>query len=44
MISYHRGKITILDLDGLREGACECYETVEKQYDQLKQAERPTNR
>jgi CRP-like cAMP-binding protein len=43
MISYHRGKITILDLDGLREGACECYETVEKQYDQLKEAERPTN-
>ena len=25
MVSYTRGKIEILDIEGLREGACECY-------------------
>jgi Mn-dependent DtxR family transcriptional regulator len=35
MIKYSRGKIEILDVDGLREGVCECYETVKQQYSQL---------
>ena len=30
MIKYTRGKIEILDVEGLREIACECYETVIK--------------
>ena len=32
LIKYSRGKIQILDVDGLHEGACECYETVRSQY------------
>jgi CRP-like cAMP-binding protein len=28
LIKYSRGKIQIIDVEGLREGACECYETV----------------
>ena len=35
MVKYTRGKIEILDVDGLRESACECYETVKEQYRQL---------
>jgi CRP-like cAMP-binding protein len=35
IIKYKRGKIQILDLEGLRESACECYETVKDQYRQL---------
>src|SRR4051794_20631207 len=35
MIRYSRGRIEIRDLDGLREGACECYETVKEQHQQL---------
>jgi CRP-like cAMP-binding protein len=35
MIKYTRGKIEILDVEGLRESACECYETVKEQYRQL---------
>lgn len=35
MVKYSRGKIDILDVEGLREGACECYETVKEQYSQL---------
>ena len=35
MIKYTRGKIEILDVEGLREGACECHETVNEQYRQL---------
>ena len=35
MIKYTRGKIEILDVEGLREGVCECYETVEEQYGKL---------
>ena len=30
MLKYTRGKIEILDIEGLREGACECYETVKE--------------
>jgi len=35
MVKYARGKIEILDVEGLREGACECYETIKQQYNQL---------
>jgi CRP-like cAMP-binding protein len=35
MIKYSRGKIEIRDVDGLREGACECYETVKEQHQRL---------
>src|SRR3981081_3278801 len=35
MIKYTRGKIRILDVEGLKECACECYETVKEQYSQL---------
>jgi hypothetical protein len=35
MIKYSRGKIQILDLEALREGACECYETVNSNYQAL---------
>jgi CRP-like cAMP-binding protein len=35
IVKYRRGKIEILDVEGLREGACECYETVKEQYSQL---------
>jgi CRP-like cAMP-binding protein len=35
MIKYSRGKIEIRDVDGLHEGACECYETVKEQHQQL---------
>jgi hypothetical protein len=35
MIRYTRGKIVIIDVEGLREGVCECYDTVKEQYRQL---------
>jgi CRP-like cAMP-binding protein len=35
MIKYTRGKIQILSVDGLRETACECYETINSQYQAL---------
>jgi CRP-like cAMP-binding protein len=35
MIKYTRGRIRIVDIDGLRDSACECYETTKEQYDQL---------
>ncbi|HEU0083091.1 MAG TPA: Crp/Fnr family transcriptional regulator [Bradyrhizobium sp.] len=35
MIKYTRGKIEVRDVEGLREGACECYETVKEQNRQL---------
>jgi CRP-like cAMP-binding protein len=41
MIKYTRGKIEINDVEGLREGACECYETVKEQYRHLL-GERPS--
>ena len=34
-IHYSRGHIQILNLDGLRQAACECYATVKAQYDRL---------
>jgi CRP-like cAMP-binding protein len=35
MIKYSRGKIQILDLEALRETACECYQTVNSNYQAL---------
>jgi CRP-like cAMP-binding protein len=35
MVKYTRGRIEILDVEGLREGACECYETIKEHYGQL---------
>jgi CRP-like cAMP-binding protein len=35
LIKYSRGRIQILNLDGLKECACECYTTVKDQYAQL---------
>lgn len=35
MIQYRRGKIKILDVEGLRESACECYTTVKKRCEEL---------
>jgi CRP-like cAMP-binding protein len=35
IIKYSRGKIRILDVEGLKDAACECYETVKLQYRQL---------
>jgi hypothetical protein len=35
LIKYSRGKIQILNVDGLHEGTCECYETVRSQYAKL---------
>jgi len=35
LIEYRRGRIKILDRDGLEEGACECYHVVRREFDQL---------
>ena len=35
MIKYTRGKIVVIDVEGLREGLCECYESIKGQYEQL---------
>jgi CRP-like cAMP-binding protein len=35
LITYHYGTMTILDPDGISEGACECYDTMEKQFDKI---------
>src|SRR5436189_1226316 len=35
IVKYARGKIEILDVEGLRDCACECYETVKGQYGHL---------
>jgi CRP-like cAMP-binding protein len=34
-IEYRRGKIHLLDIKGLEEGACECYGTVKAHYERL---------
>jgi CRP-like cAMP-binding protein len=34
-IKYARGKIMLSNLEGLQEGACECYETVQSHYEEL---------
>jgi CRP-like cAMP-binding protein len=35
LIRYRRGSIKILDVDGQREAACECYDTVRGHYERL---------
>jgi CRP-like cAMP-binding protein len=35
LISYRRGRISVTDLEGLKEAACECYSTVRSHYDHL---------
>ena len=35
LISYSRGRITVLDRPGLEKRTCECYEMVRKEYDRL---------
>jgi CRP-like cAMP-binding protein len=35
LIKYARGKIRILDLEALQDGACECYGTVKRHYAKL---------
>jgi CRP-like cAMP-binding protein len=35
MIKYARGKIQIVDVEGLQEAACECYQAVKDNYDRL---------
>src|SRR4051812_14745341 len=35
IVKYRRGKIEIVDVEGLREGACECYETIKEHNRQL---------
>jgi hypothetical protein len=35
MIRYKREKIQVIDLEGLKESACECYDTVNARYDEL---------
>lgn len=36
-IKYSRGHITIINLDGLKDFACECYQIVKKEYDRVLQ-------
>jgi CRP-like cAMP-binding protein len=35
LISYNRGRITVLDRPGLEARACECYAVVKKEFDRL---------
>src|SRR4051812_41173898 len=35
IIKYRRGNIEIIDVEGLRDSSCECYETVKGHYQQL---------
>jgi CRP-like cAMP-binding protein len=35
LIRYSRGRIEIINLEGLRDASCECYEAVKGQYDRL---------
>jgi CRP-like cAMP-binding protein len=35
IISYHRGKVTVLDRAMLEAGACECYAATRAYYDQV---------
>jgi CRP-like cAMP-binding protein len=42
-IKYTRGKVQILDVSALREGSCECYDTVKNHYDALLKYRRNSN-
>jgi hypothetical protein len=35
LISYARGRISVLDRKGLEKRACECYQVVKDEYDRL---------
>jgi hypothetical protein len=35
LVSYVRGRITILDRSGLEAAVCECYRVVKDEYDRL---------
>jgi CRP-like cAMP-binding protein len=35
MVKYTRGRIEILDVEGLKDSACECFETVKQHYRQM---------
>ena len=35
MIRYARGRISVLDRNGLQKRSCECYAVVKKEYDRL---------
>ena len=35
LIEYHRGRITVLDREGLEARVCECYAVVRKESDRL---------
>lgn len=35
LISYNRGRISILDTNGLEDVSCECYQVVKKEFDRL---------
>lgn len=35
LIGYSRGRMTVLDPEGLREGSCECLELMEQQFDRI---------
>src|SRR5690242_2577480 len=35
LIRYQRGRIKVLNVEGLKEGACECYETIKGHYEQM---------
>ena len=35
LIQYRRGRIKVVDRNGLEKRACECYAVVKKEYDRL---------
>ena len=41
-ITYRRGRITVIDRDGLEEAACECYAIGRRHFDRLMSLRPPT--